>query len=93
MTLLSIIARFQCDGCGREIPRLVLDPATENIPNGMAWAEEALKDDLQSSIQAEMHLCEACTTIADHIEDPKDPLNQNYQPTADEINAAIEERS
>jgi hypothetical protein len=87
MSLRSITAKFECDGCGKEIV-VRMDPATENIPNGMDWAESELKDNLSETVQEGMHLCGTCTRIADNIHE-----DVEKQPTRDEIEAAIREQS
>lgn len=97
MTLRSIAARFECDGCGRNIADTIIDPALE-INGGTLFdaAELQLRDDLHTSVQHGLHLCGACTRIADQIPDPADPdderLADNYAPTRDEILEAIKEQ-
>jgi hypothetical protein len=86
MTLRYIIAQFECDGCGTSIPQMFMDPALELSGASLHdAAEEALKDDLQSSVQHDLHLCKTCTRVADNIGE------EDYQPTRDEILEALQE--
>jgi hypothetical protein len=65
-----------------------MDPAAELMPEATLFdaAEDFLKSELLCSIQEDLHLCQACTRVADNIhEDPE------MQPTRDEILAAIGE--
>jgi DsbC/DsbD-like thiol-disulfide interchange protein len=60
----------------------------------MDAAEMELCSDISVSKQADMHLCQTCTRIADSIPDPSDPTNvakaDDYSPTREEIEAAIQ---
>ena len=91
MGISVIRATFDCDGCGKQF-------SVDIEPSIRAWkprqemleiAEDAVRGGSGSdggfcSIQGDMHLCGACTRIADTIGD------DDYSPTRDEINSALD---
>ncbi|ODN70192.1 hypothetical protein [Methylobrevis pamukkalensis] len=85
MSLRDITARFSCDGCGARFEGYI-DPAwrtCEVLPSVFDLAEDAIRGFGPGSVQADMHLCAACTRVADAIGD------EEYLPTRDEIVAAL----
>lgn len=93
MSIVVIKAFFDCDGCGKQFG-VEMDPACK------AWlpeqpigdlAEDAVRggstlDGDSCSVQADLHLCTKCTTIADGIAFDRD---EDYEPTRKEILAAV----
>lgn len=92
MSIVTIKAYFDCDACGQQFG-VEMDPARK------AWmrrqsldsmAEDAIRggstlDGYSCSVQAELHLCGKCTSIADAI----NADDENYQPTRDDILTAV----
>lgn len=92
MSIVVIKAFFDCDGCGKQFG-VEMDPARK------AWlpeqpisdlAEDAVRggsalDGDSCSVQADLHLCPKCTTIADGI----NLGDENYQPNRKEILTAV----
>jgi len=92
MSIVTIKAFFDCDGCGKQFG-VEMDPARK------AWmrrqsldsmAEDAIRGGStlsgdSCSVQADMHLCTNCTTVADGI----NLGDENYQPTREEILNAV----
>jgi hypothetical protein len=93
VSIALIRATFDCDGCGKQF-RVDVDPARRAWKRRQAMmelAEDAVRGGYTSdgetcSVQADMHLCEACTDVADGIR----PDDDDYEPTAAEISAALD---
>lgn len=85
MSLRSIVATFQCDGCGNEF-RTVMDPALEVKGSLHDAAEYSMREDLCTAMYHERHLCDSCTRAADSIGE------EEYTPSWDEIQDAIDHR-
>jgi hypothetical protein len=92
MAIVTIKAYFDCDGCGKQFG-VEMDPAREAWRAGLAigdLAEDAVRGGQtlagdSCSVQADMHLCPDCTTIADSI----NLADESYQPTREEILHAV----
>lgn len=90
MSIKTFRAVLECDGCAEEI-WIDLDPASKGCLADIA--DEACKDAMNErpksasgfcSYQANMHLCPACSEVADNIHtDPE------REPTSDEIKQAL----
>lgn len=92
MSIVTIKAYFDCDGCGAQFG-VEMDPARK------AWmrrqsldsmAEDAIRGGStlagdSCSVQADLHLCPKCTRVADNINSD----DENYSPTREEILNAV----
>lgn len=88
MSIVIIKATVECDACGKQFHTELHNDA--KLPEG--WTLFELSEDYvrggvcteggMCSVQADMHLCPACTTKADAIGD------ENHRPTRAEIVAA-----
>ena len=86
MSFRSIRAHFECDGCGNEffVGLDAADETNEALPSLADIAEDTLRGGNPiigecGSVQHDLHLCRACTRLADNIGD------ESHQPTRQEI--------
>jgi transcription elongation factor Elf1 len=87
MSVRAVKATIECDACGNTF-QVDLDPAekVDAQTSIMDRIEESIKDDfMTSSIVDGLHLCQKCTKVADDLV----PDDEDYQPTRDEVLAAI----
>ncbi len=86
MSLLSVKAHFECDGCG-ELFYVSMDPARatcDELPSVADLAEDDLRGGNPvigecGSVQCDLQLCHACTALADGIGE------EDHSPTRQEI--------
>lgn len=86
MSILSIKATFECDGCGLSF-FVGMDPARATcaeLPSVADLAEDELRGGNPitgecGSVQCDLHLCHACTAIADGIGE------EDHSPSREEI--------
>jgi len=99
MSLKTIRARFECDGCGREFfielasdiegDMTLFDIAVAELSSGFAFhsyvgeTRSSIEESFMTSVQAGQHLCPACTRRVD------DFVPQEREATADEIAKAL----
>lgn len=97
MPLIDIKAHFACDGCNKPISAdldagykppagwSIYDCAVDEVRGGCNNGDIFRPS---TSVQADMILCPDCTSVADRI--GVDGIgDDDYQPTADEIRAAL----
>lgn len=89
MSIVDIIARFSCDGCGARFG-VEMDNAS-TLPDGWTLTELAVDavrgGPVLCSVQDGMELCAACTAVADSIGE------EDHKPTRAEILAALDRKS
>lgn len=86
MSITSIKAHFECDGCGKRfwVAMDAADKTSEALPSVADLAEDDLRggnpaDGECGSVQCDLHLCRDCTKLADAIGD------DDHRPTREEI--------
>jgi hypothetical protein len=87
MTLMSIKATFECDGCGTQF-KVDMD-AARKIPSDWCVMDEAidqLRGGVMMTVVHTLHLCDECTAVASKI----GPEDEGYAPQ-EQIEQALAE--